>query len=236
MTKYVVYPKTNPHLPHDSVELQSPPPEDALNDDVAQKNAELYISQLMSGEHYPAGRKSVEGEPNPRLEDHAPKAAAAPQPRGAGALPPLEPQEELDEEGRLRAAFSAEEEEPCEEPRTGFLSRLSLRRGVTTLLVLTAFFYPIYFGAALLVLAWFAVLAIQTLRYLVTAGHWFRFARKHPRAAEHLRRVIDRAAEKLDVVLDFLPDSLAESLALPDMSQPVAKTKPAPRHGGMRTS
>ena len=46
MTKFVVLSKTNPHLPHDSVELQSPPPEDALNDDVAQRNAERYISQL----------------------------------------------------------------------------------------------------------------------------------------------------------------------------------------------
>lgn len=245
MTQFVVLSKTNPHLPHDSVELQSPPPEDALNDDVAQKNAELYISQLMLGEGHAPGRKSVEGRPNPRLEGISPKDASAsgqpdakqaPQPRGVQALPPLEPQEELDDDSRLRAAFSADEEDEIEQPRKGLLSRLKSRHVVTALLVLVAFFWPVYLGAAFLVLAWLAVLAIHTLRYLVTAGHWYRFARKHPKPAERLRRVADRAAEKLDAVLDFLPDSLAESLALPDMSQPVAKSRPASRHGGMRTS
>lgn len=246
MTKFVVLSKTNPHLPHDSVELESPPPEDALNDDVAQKNAELYISQLMLGEHHAQGRKPVEGRPNPRLADAAPTQAPQPEPkaaptqaaepRGVQALPPLEPQEDLDEEQRLRAAFSSDEDEEYEEPRTGLLSRLRPRHIATALLVLVAFFWPVYLGAAILVLAWVAVLAIHTLRYLVTAGHWFRFARKHPKTAERLRRVADRAAEKLDVVLDYLPDSLAESLALPDMSQPVAKSRPATRHGGMRTS
>jgi len=225
MTKFVVLSKTNPHLPHESVELQSPPPEDALNDDVAQKNAERYISQLMLGEG-PAG-EALPG---------AATAPQAPQLKGADALPPLEPQEELDEEQRLRAAFSADEDEEVEAPRTGLLSRLRVRPVAIAALVLTAFFWPVYLGAAILVLAWFAVLAIHALRYLVTAGHWRRFARRHPKTAERMRRGIDRAALRLDTVLDYLPDSLAESLALPDMSQPLAKARPAPRHGGMRTS
>lgn len=248
MTKFVVLSKTNPHLPHDSVELQSPPPEDALNDDVAQRNAERYISQLIRGEDRSQADKPVETRQNPRLEGTTPKKPAAahpevkaapkqaPQPKGVQALPPLEPQEEIDEETRLRAAFSAEDEPEVEEPRKGLFSRLRARHVTTAGLVMVAFFWPVYLGAAFLVLAWFAVLAIHTLRYLVTAGHWYRFARKHPMTAERVRRVADRAALKLDVVLDFLPDSLADSLALPDMSQPVAKARHAPRHGGMRTS
>lgn len=228
MTKFVVLSKTNPHLPHDSVELQSPPPEDASNDDVAQKNAELYISQLMQGD----------GRAEPALADATPEPAVqpAPQPKGARSLPPLEPQEDLSEEQRLRAAFSAEEDEDAAEaPRTGPLSRIRPRRAATVALVLIAFFWPIHLGGAILVFAWFAVLAIHTLRYLVTAGHWHRFARRRPVSAERMRRAIDRAALRLDTVLDYLPDSLAESLALPDMSQPVARAR-APRHGGMRTS
>lgn len=231
MTKFVVLSKTNPHLPHDSVELQSPPPEDALNDDVAQKNAELHISQLMLGEGVAGDtRKDIQSPGTAEI------ARKAPQPKGADALPPLEPQEELDEEQRLRAAFSAEEEEEAEAPRASLLSRLRPRHVGIAALVLTAFFWPVLLGAAFLVLAWFAVLAILSLRYLVTAGHWYRFAGRRPKTAERLRRVIDRAALRLDSVLDYLPDSLAESLALPDMSQPVAKTRPAARHGGMRTS
>ncbi|MEQ8290715.1 MAG: hypothetical protein RIA08_00815 [Roseovarius sp.] len=228
MTKFVVLSKTNPHLPHDSVELQSPPPEDALNDDVAQKNAERYISQLMLGER---GQR-----PDGPATDTAETAQKAPQAKGAKALPPLEAQEELDEEQRLRAAFSADEDEEVEEPRASLLSRLRARHVGIAALVLTAFFWPVLLGAAVLVMAWFAVLAILSLRYLVTAGHWHRFARRRPKTAERLRRAIDRAALRLDTVLDYLPDSLAESLALPDMSQPVAKTRPAARHGGMRTS
>ncbi|MEQ8896061.1 MAG: hypothetical protein RID23_03140 [Roseovarius sp.] len=239
MTKFVVLSKTNPHLPHDSVELQSPPPVDALNDEVAQQNAELYISQLMMGEGGAAADVRLDADAPQADEIQAPQAPQAPQtPRakGAEALPPLEPQEELNEEQRLRAAFSADEDEEVEEPRAGLLSRLRARHVGIVALVLTAFFWPVYLGAAFLVFAWVAVLAIQALRYVVTAGHWHRFARKRPASAERVRRVIDRAAVRLDTVLDYLPDSLAEGLALPDMSQPVAKTRPATRHGGMRTS
>ena len=77
MTKFVVLSKTNPHLPHDSVELQSPPPEDALNDDVAQRNAERYISQLIRGEDRSQADKPVETRQNPRLEGTTPKKPAA---------------------------------------------------------------------------------------------------------------------------------------------------------------
>lgn len=236
MTKFVVLSKTNPHLPHDSVELQSPPPEDALNDDVAQKNAELYIRQLMQADPSAPSASDPQQDRAPARES-AVATDSAPQRKGAKALPVLEPQEELDEEQRLRAALSADMDEIPEAPRGGIVSRLRSRHAFTVGLVLTAFFWPIYLGAAFLVLAWVAVLAIHALRHLVAAGYWHRFARRHPRMAEGLRRAVDRAALRLDTVLDYLPDSLADSLALPDMSQPVAKARPAAGgHGGMRTS
>ena len=40
----------NPHLMHDALELESPPPPDACDDETAKRNAELIVSQLMLGE------------------------------------------------------------------------------------------------------------------------------------------------------------------------------------------
>lgn len=41
--------KVNPHLPHDGVEIEGPPPSDARDIDTAMRNADLLVSQLMLG-------------------------------------------------------------------------------------------------------------------------------------------------------------------------------------------
>lgn len=43
--------KPNPHLPHNSAEIEGKPPADAANEELALRNADLLISQLMQEEH-----------------------------------------------------------------------------------------------------------------------------------------------------------------------------------------
>jgi hypothetical protein len=50
---------------------------------------------------------------------------------------------------------------------------------------------------------------------------WHRFARRRPITAERLRRMADGAAMRWEVLLDLLPESWAEQLSFPDMSQPI---------------
>lgn len=49
MDRIIALSKPNRHLPHDSVEMQSPPPPDALTDEMARKNAAAIVGRLMRG-------------------------------------------------------------------------------------------------------------------------------------------------------------------------------------------
>ena len=51
---------------------------------------------------------------------------------------------------------------------------------------------------------------------------WERLNRRKPELADRLRQRADAFALRFDALLDKLPDSWAEKLALPDMSNPVA--------------
>jgi hypothetical protein len=57
------------------------------------------------------------------------------------------------------------------------------------------------------------------------ARRWQRFAARRPAKAERLRKVADRLALAFDRVLDMLPGSWADRLALPDFSQPVTQKR-----------
>lgn len=45
--RMIDYSKPNPHLPHNSSEIEGKPPADAANEELALRNADLLISQLM---------------------------------------------------------------------------------------------------------------------------------------------------------------------------------------------
>jgi len=286
MTEYVLVSKPNPHLPHDSEELKSPPPPDALTDEEAQQNAERYIRQLLSEApppEIPARARGRDRAPEPSSTPDLPRpdlshpdlshpdaeftddamaeavadavaynsapsvsdpsanaahsesaaqpapAFEAPRPRGAEALPPLGPADAA-EEARLRAALLVDEEVAPDAPSYDGLSRLPWGYGAIALLAFFGLLWPVATGLAALLTVWMGVLGLLWLNRVVAAGRWPRFARRHPALAERLRRLADRLAEKLDIVLDYLPDRWAEDLALPDLSQPVApREAPAPR-------
>lgn len=239
MNKYVEVSKPNPHLPHNSLELESAPPPDALNDEVAQRNAELFIRQLMLGEGQEAPEKAVEEEPRSGSGVRAPAQPAerpavaepaqpvqtepvqAPRPRGADALPPLRPADET-EDSRVRSALIVNDEIEDDGETGGWRSDRRLGYGALVLVAIFALIWPVATGVVLLFLFWPGILAAMALNRAVAGGRWQRFARKHPAMAERMRRAADRLAEKLDVALDYLPGRWADSLALPDLSQPLS--------------
>lgn len=256
MTKYVVVSKPNPHLPHNSHELASAPPPDALNDEVAQRNAELFIRQLMLGEGQEKPEKAVEEEPSSGSAVWAPaqpaerpavadpvqpvqtepvqaKPVQAPRPRGADALPPLRPADET-EDSRVRSALMLDDEIEDDGETGGWRSNRRLGYGALVLVAIFALIWPVATGAALLLLLWLGILAVMALNRAVADGRWQRFARKHPAMAERMRRAADRLAEKLDVALDCLPGRWADSLALPDLSQPLSGAGRSRRGDGGR--
>ena len=235
MTQFVVVTKPNPHLPHNSEELQSPPPEDAANDEIAQKNAELIISQIMTEQPRIEGPKNRTAMPKAAPQSHqiqaetapiptqapdpAPAAPAAARRRGADALPPLRPADA--EEVRLRDALTEDDEIFDDNAQGGLLSRVRPAYAIVGVLAIMALLWPVATGLILLLVLWLTVLFVMALKRAVAGGRWTQFARRHPTKAERLRRTADRMAEKLDMVLDYLPGGLADMLAMPDLSQPV---------------
>ena len=81
----------------------------------------------------------------------------------------------------------------------------------------------------LFVTFWVGLIAWLTLgpdRMLEWAGNaWDRLSTRNPDLAERLRQRGDAFALRFDAMLDKLPDSWAEKLALPDMSRPLEAEK-----------
>ncbi|WP_111735432.1 hypothetical protein [Roseovarius amoyensis] len=250
MTRYIVVNRPNPHLPHDSEELQSPPPPDALTDEIAQKNAELMIGKLLGktpaveGEGVLAPplvqtqpchaapaqpdvamREPRQAEPRVRAAARGPKAAAHEQPIAATRERAKTPEADGKDpdEVRLRAALLEGSVLGAEEDaRDGLLARLRPVHGVALALLLATLLWPMMIGVAALLLIGSGVGITLMLRRAVAGGRWWRFASRHPRTAERLRRVADRAAVGVDRVLDLLPAGLADRLAWPDLSEPLS--------------
>lgn len=242
MTQNVVVSKPNPHLPHGSSELQSPPPPDASTPEVAQKNAELIISQLMREEEAlhaplvltPAQRREfpeglAQAGAETRAESDAPSdarveaEATADAPAGCAGCPAADPLRAA--EAELRAALVEDTEIEADEETGRRLAFLRPRYILAVAGVILALNWPVLVGAVALLVLWLVVAGLVMLRNAVADGRWQRLARRHPRMAEALRRVADGVAERLDVALDLLPARWAESLALPDLSQPVQELR-----------
>ncbi|QFT91841.1 hypothetical protein FIU86_03240 [Roseovarius sp. THAF9] len=81
---------------------------------------------------------------------------------------------------------------------------------------------PLMVPLVALLLVWLVLIAYLTLgpdRWgEIIGGAWQRLHARKPELAERIRQRADRFAEKFDRVLDWLPDSWAERLALPDFS------------------
>ena len=81
---------------------------------------------------------------------------------------------------------------------------------------------PLMVPLVALLLVWLVLIAYLTLgpdRWgEIVGGAWQRLHARKPELAERVRHRADRFAEKFDRLLDRLPDSWAERLALPDFS------------------
>ncbi len=91
-------------------------------------------------------------------------------------------------------------------------------------LALVVFFRPWLIPGLLFVTLWIVLVAYLTMGhdriFEVVSNGWDRFVHRHPKRAEKLRQRADRFALRFDALLDRLPNSWAEKLALPDLSHP----------------
>ncbi|MEQ9258219.1 MAG: hypothetical protein RIG84_03880 [Roseovarius sp.] len=242
--------RPNPHLPHNSVELQSPPPADAADDELAARNAELTIGEILREQAAPEATEQAAEQtvvPKPRLVlrrverpeetgsicyTPSPEATEAKEARGAeNARRPhhtLQSREvELAEIERVSEVFREAEPFPQEEtPEARGWLHVGPVHAAAFLIGLILVFWPALALALGLLACWLTlatVLLLSSPRFAPVAGRlWQRFARRRPARAERLRALADAAALRYDALLDHLPESWAETLSLPDFSQPVA--------------
>ena len=90
-------------------------------------------------------------------------------------------------------------------------------------LALIVLMRPVLVGLIVLVLFWVVLIAYLTVgpdRWgEILSGAWMRLAEKRPELAERIRQRADAFAIRFDSFLDWLPESWADRLALPDFSQ-----------------
>ncbi len=285
--KHVFYApgKKNPHLPHDGLELESAPPADACDDETAERNADVLVSQMMLGHSVKPRRvtkiskgdvpadvllkaaqnlddaaeaekkvasgkvetQKAETKPTPEAKT-APKAKAKPAPKTAepkatvAAKSAEAPQEQTAPELKtdapdnvnesIRQAFQPLETEVLEADPEETLSLkdrfppvYAVGLGVVILSVIwpMAMVMLVVFGGSAFVLL-MAALKLPGVS-LRLARRWHSYAKRRPKSAERMRRRADRLAMAFDRVLDLLPSSLADRLALPDFSEPVSRKR-----------
>jgi hypothetical protein len=129
MTNVATEPKANPHLPHDSVELASPPPPDARDTETARRNAERLVAALMQesgGADGAAAPHAVDAPADPATAgdtEGLPETAARPDPVASDPVPtwtrpvPPAPERPLrDRRAPTRAVLATAAPETAAEP------------------------------------------------------------------------------------------------------------------------
>ncbi|MEM7599408.1 MAG: hypothetical protein AAF382_17070 [Pseudomonadota bacterium] len=224
--------KQNPHLPHDGVEIEAK----ATDDETAQRNADLLVSQLMQGNTKPRIQsKPVASQSNAshavaaQTAEHADvpqtltrdATPAAPLEQAADTTPPAELTEEEIVRNVMREAFPPlkEEQAPTIFERVPPVYVVAVACGIIVLLWPTLLFWMLL-TACLSLIAAAILMRIPGVAWLF-ARVWTGFARKAPERAERARKIADFVAVKVERMLDLLPGSLADRLSLPDFSQPV---------------
>ncbi|MEO0370271.1 MAG: hypothetical protein AAF231_02340 [Pseudomonadota bacterium] len=256
--------KTNPHLPHDGLELQSIPAS-AEDIELAKSDADDLVSQLMEGTlPLPTPkdeRASDQGTPQrqafkpvsrPISRPVSKPATAHPLFRAAEPVVPAEKTEtpevkptrpnagtpiELCEETLvnqvLKDAFPTLKEQPKTDPRREMaqeaVGAVAGRVGLFVGLVVTGamcVFWPLQaIGLLLLAISMFVVtMLLLNVPFVARRLHkrWARYAQRSPERAERVRVAADATAGVIEQVLDHLPGGLADRLAMPDFSKPVA--------------
>ncbi|MEL6647712.1 MAG: hypothetical protein AAFQ05_08400 [Pseudomonadota bacterium] len=222
--------KHNPHLPHDGVEIEAR----ATDDETAQRNADLLVSQLMQGNTKPRGSSApaASGKSAPRdlvqsltREEQATPAQSADDTTHQTA-PQTAPQDDLTEEeivrNVMREAFPPlqEDQGPTFFDRFPPIYFVAFACGFVVLLWPTLLFWMLV-TVCLSLIAFSVVMRIPGVAWFC-GRVWTGFARKAPKRAERARKIADFVAVKVERLLDLLPGSLADRLSLPDFSQPVS--------------
>ncbi|MEM8775416.1 MAG: hypothetical protein AAGF53_10305 [Pseudomonadota bacterium] len=93
-------------------------------------------------------------------------------------------------------------------------------------LIALIYFRPFILAIVILITFWVSLIAYLTLGhdrfFEIMSSTWMRFSNRFPHKAEKLRLRADRFAERFDRFLDYLPESWAEKLSLPDFSRRTA--------------
>lgn len=271
--------RVNPHLPHDGIEIE-PAPTDT---EVAQREADLLVSQLMKGSSKPvaptpASQASVkEATPSQlNMNSYPQKVVATAEAIAVDASvvnahsvdttmidatmvdatmvdstvvdaakideAPVAPKQavelrdDADVTQDLRASFPKLSDETLSLENqgrpgfvTGFFKRVPPVYLASALAIVVAFLAPklllwTLIAAVVIVVTAAAMLKAPGLSTL-SLWAWRRFADRDPDRAEHVRKVADNAALSVEYMLDRLPGSLADRLALPDFSQPIPRKR-----------
>lgn len=232
--------RVNPHLPHDGVEIE-PEPTDA---EIAQRDADLLVSQLMKTTTKPVGPALTSRDPwndatpaQTDVDQYPRKVTATAEammvdPTPVAPKEAVELRDDADVTQDLRATFPKLSDEAIAQEnkgKPGFFDRvppLYLAVGIGIVLAIYApkLLFWVLFAAVVVVLA-AAILLKAPVLSSISLWAWNRFADRNPDRAERVRKVADNAALSVEYLLDRLPGSLADKLALPDFSQPVSRKR-----------
>lgn len=232
--------RVNPHLPHDGIEIE-PAPADA---EVAQRDADLLVSQLMKTNTKPSGPAPTSRDPwrdatpaQTDVDKYPQKVMATAEAMMVDATPvvpkeAVEFRDDADVTQDLRASFPKLSDEAIAQEnkgKPGFFDRVppiyvAVAVGIVLAIYAPKLLFWMLLGAVVFVLTAAVLLkapGISTLSFWA----WNRFVDRNPDRAERVRKVADSVALSLEYILDRLPGSLADKLALPDFSQPVSRKR-----------
>lgn len=243
------------YLPHNGQELPGAPPPDASSPEVAERNAETFVRQMIVVQKREENQKRL--PPLSPAEPSRADAAAAPARTRSMRTAPLEVDAVSEDDPLLDAAIAdlvVESEDLAENPDrprrrllptfswprllsrpegrapvgatpralTGY--RPTRKHVILAVLALIMVLRPLLIPLVVLVTFWVVLIAYLTVgpdRWTeIIAGAFQRYAARKPEKAERLRLKADAVAIRIDRLLDWLPDSWADRLSLPDFSQP----------------
>lgn len=227
-------------FPHGALEVEALPPDDARNREIAERNADLFVSQLMSGKEVKplesVRKVSTRNETQAALPDdilvrpRVSRRLTRSQSLQTGAVVHGAKAKKATVE--LTPAQIAAKEKigmilpPLqEETKPSLQDRFPTIYALGLVIVLWAFIWPaiVIWMLVLICLAPFALLIALKLpaSSVRLSRTWQQFAKRRPLKAERYRKIADRIALGSDRVLDVLPNAWADRLALPDFSQPI---------------
>lgn len=212
------------YLPHEGREFTGHAPPDAESPEIAEKNAETAIHNILVEQKREVSHKS--------LPDLAPTISPD----------MVEPARKKVKHPRRTNPYIAKARQKLRIPK---LARLSPSRGLewladrvlnyrptrthTIIAVLAAIMYlrPWLIPIVLFVSFWVVLIAYLSLGpdrvAEIVVGAWRRLAARRPELAENIRQRAEAGAGRIDAFIDRLPAKWTEGLYVPDFSRPAAE-------------